>query len=344
MDYNIDILVAGCDTSCLHCYVNGGPGPQMRLEAFYLCLERLRLAFERFGRALTFTLDNELYGHAHALELLRYVADTCGDSYYHHGSTTGIALLERQDAPALLRLLREKSWTETSFAIHGGRENHDRIVARRGALETLERAAALCRSEGMTIWISLMASKCLLADRAEVAALLNRLPHDGLLPVIPDYYPTPRLRRYQSIRCEREQIGEFFDFATELGATREQLEYCDGWTCESRVFDAAREGRLALDPEARQTAFFHIDSRLDFYRGNTGSPLEYCGNIARLSGEAICGIIAATPDNYYETSDIHYADLRERLGDMVRSGTDLVYPSEISCAIAMLDNAERRQT
>ena len=34
MEYNIDILVAGCNTSCQHCYVNGGYEKSMSFENY----------------------------------------------------------------------------------------------------------------------------------------------------------------------------------------------------------------------------------------------------------------------------------------------------------------------
>ena len=38
---NIDFLVAGCNTHCRHCYVNGGPGPIMPVEDALMCIDKL---------------------------------------------------------------------------------------------------------------------------------------------------------------------------------------------------------------------------------------------------------------------------------------------------------------
>lgn len=45
MEYNIDILVAGCNTTCMHCYVNGGKFPAMKMEDFFYCIEKLKAVF-----------------------------------------------------------------------------------------------------------------------------------------------------------------------------------------------------------------------------------------------------------------------------------------------------------
>ena len=38
---NFDLLVAGCDTRCKHCYVNGGPLKRMDGDDAVLCIEQL---------------------------------------------------------------------------------------------------------------------------------------------------------------------------------------------------------------------------------------------------------------------------------------------------------------
>ena len=341
MEYNIDILAAGCNTCCMHCYVNGGPAPCMPPDDFRLCLDRLTPAFERFGDRIGFTLDNEVYNHPDAPALLRYVADHAKAHYFHHGSTTGIALLEHPDRRALLDVLLENGWTQASFAVHGGEAAHDRIVARPGAHEALKRSAELMTREGFEVWLSLMGSRQLLADRAEVSALVKALPQAILLPVLPDYYPTPRLRHWQEIRCDRNEADSFVAFAAELGASEEYVADCAGFAWESDVYEGVLTGRPLPDLEGKRTAFFHVDHRLEFYLGNTGSALRRLGNIARMDPEEICAAIASARDNYYETAEIHYEDLRRQPLMLARSERDLAYPGVVPCLIAMLDNARR---
>ncbi len=43
MKVNFDILIAGCNTRCRHCYVNGGPGGLMPLETALLTFIKGRL-------------------------------------------------------------------------------------------------------------------------------------------------------------------------------------------------------------------------------------------------------------------------------------------------------------
>lgn len=343
MEYNIDILIAGCDTRCAHCYVDGGPGPRMSLEDYERCLDALAPAFERFGPALSFTLDNELFAHERAADILRVTAARAGANYYHHGCTTGVTLARRGDADELLALLRERGWTTVSFAVHGGEAVHNRLVANPEAMGLMVRAAERCRAAGLEVSLSLMATKAMLEDGDALLSLLDRLPHDALLPVLPDFMPSPRLRRYQRWRLNRGEMGEMRALLLACGVPEADLS---GWLalpCESEVCEAVLSGAYAPALEERQTAYLHVDARLDLYRGNTGVPLERVGSLTALSPEALCEAVARTPDNYYETASIHYADIRRDLRRVRRSGEDYVYPNAVSCVIAMLDNARRAE-
>lgn len=60
---NFDLLVAGCDTRCKHCYVNGGPLPRMKVDDAVLCIERLDAIAANLPDEAYFTLDHEPMGH-----------------------------------------------------------------------------------------------------------------------------------------------------------------------------------------------------------------------------------------------------------------------------------------
>ena len=103
MDLNFDLLISGCNTHCRHCYVNGGPGRNISLEDALLCIDRLdelgALLPERPG----FTLDNEPMNHPDIITIIRAAAAAKHVSHYHHGMTTGIALMRRADREAVMR-------------------------------------------------------------------------------------------------------------------------------------------------------------------------------------------------------------------------------------------------
>ena len=159
MEYNIDILVAGCNTTCMHCYVNGGAAPAMDIDDFKLCMDKLSPIFRKLKDNISFTLDNELFNHPKAVEILEYIEKNCFKNYYHHGSTTGIAFLNHPKQKEVLHILKKNNWTVVSFAIHGGYLTHNRIVNNEKGLESIIKASHIFKNNGFDVWISLMITK-----------------------------------------------------------------------------------------------------------------------------------------------------------------------------------------
>ena len=95
---------------------------------------------------------------------------------------------------------------------------------------------------------------------------------------------------------------------------------------------------------SKNTAFFHIDNKLDFYLGNTGSPLRHLGNIKDLSSDEIYHCIITAEDNYYETKTIHYEDLLAavRNDELMLSKENYVYPNVIAAVLAMVCNGRKK--
>lgn len=340
MEYNIDILVAGCNTTCMHCYVNGGKAPCMALDDFKYCIEKLKPAFERFGKKLGFTLDNELYNHPNAKEILELVEQKCPENYYHHGSTTGIAILEHPDQEEILRILKRNGWLDVSFAIHGGNETHNKIVNNNEALDAIIKASQLFRENGFAVWISLMISKKLIEDLAEMPEILREISYDHILPIIPDFYPNARLIKYQDIRCAKKEYQEVIAFLQERNIEINDIEMAVEQYNEECVLQQLQPDEIRRKLTEKETAFFHINQKLDFYIGNTGSALKYCGNLKDCSSEELIEWIESSTDNFYETATIHCEDILDAISNkkLVRSKENYVYPNEVSAIIAMIQN------
>ena len=101
MDINFDLIISGCNTRCRHCYVNGGPGRNIPLSDALRCIARL----DELGAALpvsaSFTMDNEPFNHPDIAAIIRAAASVKHIAHFHHGMTTGIALLRRPGLPGL---------------------------------------------------------------------------------------------------------------------------------------------------------------------------------------------------------------------------------------------------
>ena len=340
MEYNIDILVAGCNTTCQHCYVNGGIGQEMSIEDFKLCIEKLKPSFECLGEKISFTLDNEVYNHSRADLILKYVEEKCKKNYYHHGSTTGIAILNHPKRQEIIEILKRNCWMEVSFAIHGGIENHNQMVRNEKAMQSIQEAYQLFESEGFDIWFSIMLSKVLRADIDEVSKLLSDFSNYRGIAVIPNYIPTKRLKDYQKYRCTQEECKGFISFLNEHHIETKKLIGQVEEFHEEKIIQTIDRERMGSILEADDTVFFHILPNLDFYVGNTGIQLKYIGNMNTLNSAEIGKIILEQKGNYYETLKCHYDDMIESVekGNLELSKENYVYPSMVDGVLAMIEN------
>ena len=344
MEYNIDVIVAGCNTTCMHCYVNGGKGPNMLLEDFQYCIEKLRPVFENFGKNITFTLDNELYNHPRAKEILEYVEGSVKENYFHHGSTTGIAILEHPEQKEIIEILKRNEWTWVSFAVHGNEKTHNKIVNHPCAIKSILKAAKLFNENGFKVWISLMISKAFLQDLQGVCNILEQIPYESLMPIIPLFYPTKRLTKYQEIRCNVGEYAKVLTFLKEKNMDTKEIERAIRLYNEENVLKSVNEEEILKTLYANATAYFHIDQNLNFYLGNTGSALKCCGNLRECSSEKIIEWISEAEDNYYETSKVHYDGIIDavRKCKLEKSKENYVYSDEISCILAMIQNYKEK--
>ena len=343
MEYNIDIIIAGCNTTCRHCYVNGGRAKKMGLDDFKLCIDKLSLIFSTLKDKITFTIDNELYNHPDCLKILEYVQAKAKDNYFHHGSTSGIAILRHKDQKEILDLLKRNKWLDVGLTIHGAKSDHDMIVGHEGAFNELFKAVVLFKKEGFKVWLSLMLNRKMLSNLRELNEILDSMPYDDIISVIPDYFPTPRLRSYQNLRLDQAAYQDLITFLHHRGLKTKELMMKVNEYSEESIIKHLDLQKIQDELTSKQMVFLHIDQDLDFYLGNTGFSLKKWGNIKDLSSKEILDMILSAQDNYYETGTIHYDDLLEavRNHQLKLSRQNLVYPNQIAGIIAMIDNYQK---
>lgn len=136
MEINFDFLLSGCNTRCKHCYVNGGPGSMMKSEDALLFIEKLDELAEFLPFEASFTLDNEPMNHPEIASIVRSAAATKNIKNYHHGMTSGIALMHRKDRNAVIEAYLDCGYNDFGITIHGNAIHHDEIVRREGAFQT----------------------------------------------------------------------------------------------------------------------------------------------------------------------------------------------------------------
>lgn len=298
MEYNFDILLAGCNTNCRHCYVDGGPANRMPTDLFDLCLDKLLPVFSHFGDRATFTLDNELYLHPDLLHIFSRIKQDCWSHYYHHGSTTGIAFNHRQDREAVWNFQEENDIAFAGVTLHGAKEHHNFITRNPQSFDEAMRYISFVKKHGGKLYISLMLSSFLIEDRDEITAILQTVAPDGVYFAVTLFAPSHRMLDYQKYRAT-------YDDAMKLKG------YLSQWNlCESELLDIFQKNHsYALIQELKQhsdfdfisqpeTVYFTIHQNLDLFVGNTGAEIEKVGNMRSLSSDEIIARMKRCRPNY----------------------------------------------
>ena len=202
MEANFDILVSGCNTRCLHCYVNGGPGPNMSLGDALLCLRRLDELSSLLPFPASFTLDNEPFNHPNVADIIRAASATQHIAHYHHGMTTGVALMARKDRADALQACLDCGYTDFGVTLHGGLAHHDGITRRKGSFQASIDAAEFMKSRGAEISVSLILNRFFPEDADEIDKVLDRLQPGFVYFAIPNFTPHANMPAFEPYRAD----------------------------------------------------------------------------------------------------------------------------------------------
>ncbi len=342
MEINFDLLVAGCSTRCRHCYVRGGPGPSMPSEDAVRCIRALDEIASRLSSPVSFTLDNEPFSHPGVGEILRAAASAEHAKYFHHGMTTGIALMARPDRDEVLDAYLDLGYDEFGITLHGAEEHHDGIVRRKGAFDASVRAAGWLKSRGAKVSVSLMFGRFFSEDRDGIGETLEQLAPDFVWFAVPNYTPHADMAAYEPYRGT---IGDLEAFAPVLRKWRKDadaiLEDAARHTPAAAVM--AFEDGLSLReeferPQDELYLSVHADCRL--YVGNSGAETEYLGDLRTLDPAALADRISALPGNrdygaFYDRNRLPSQDAL--VNAMKRLSPDVLYADLPSVVCRGLD-------
>lgn len=299
---NIDLLVAGCSTNCLHCYVDGGPASYMPLDDMEYLFFRLKtinglLLHEPFSFSVT--LDNEPANHPQALTVFHLAERYLKPFYFHHGSTTGIPYLQRKDRDELLSFLFDAGWKEVSFAVHGAEKNHNLMVKHPNALGYLMEASDLFHAHGFQVGVSLMLSKALIQNQLQMEGILTKLNPNFRMLVIPLHAPNQRMKQYLKFRPTLKECMELLTVVSKWGINEETFSKQIERFHLHGVMD--RMAKTPFDsfpwPKSQDVAYYCVHANLDLYYGNTGDERRKIGNFRELSDEVIVSTIKSSKAN-----------------------------------------------
>ena len=271
----------------------------MPLEDALRCLERLDALAARLPFPASFTLDNEPINHPEIAAIVRAASAAKHIEHFHHGMTTGIALMRREDRAEVVRTYLDCGCGEFGITLHGGAAHHDEIVRRRGAFQTSIEAGAFLKAQGAELSVSLMLNRFFPEDAPELDRVLAELEPGFVYFAIPNYTPHANMPDFEPCRAS---LKDLLALAPRLAAWGQDTEALLRRAEQNTIGAAAKllEEGLSLRElfSAEQDELYcsvHQDGRL--FLGNTGVETACLGDLRSLDLSRAAEALAQAPGN-----------------------------------------------
>lgn len=296
---NIDLLVAGCNTRCKHCYVNGGPGPMMPVEDVLVCIEKLDTLAEYLPGEVSVTLDHEPMSHPYITQILDAASHTNRIQNYHHGMTTGIGLMQRKDRDAVVDAYMAHGYTHFGITIHGGPAHHDEMVRRTGAYEGTIAAAEYLKAQGAEIEMSLMLNAYFPQDCGAITELVEQLRPDKIALVIPIFTPHPHMLDFEPYRVAMQTVLLLQKYLEQWGLNAPEVEDRARKTTVAAGVAQLKQGPKLkeLFAQAQDELYLTVHQDCKLYVGNSGAETCCLGDVRSMDLKAVAEKIRALPGN-----------------------------------------------
>jgi hypothetical protein len=281
------VEVAGCPTTCMHCWALGGNYGAMPLADAAFVLEQL----ERFcrDRALSYAAYpmHEVTAHPEAPAVIRlFFSDP--EMPYDPILTPGTPLASRQDWDDVIRAARECGAHALWVAFHGFGGEHDRQLNRPGAFDETCLAVRRAQESGLSTGANVFLTRPSLREFDRLLDTLRELRLDDVAIGPARYTPTARGRRYEALRPELADLLPLAEGVLELSEF-----HWDAWRNLAAFTEAAwtRQALMgAWPPSDRACQPSHnlvCRPNLDLYTGTTGGYRTRHGNLRLDDAQAV---------------------------------------------------------
>lgn len=296
---NIDFLVAGCNTRCRHCYVNGGPGPIMPVEDALMCIDKLDALAAHLTDEVSFTLDHEPMNHPQIDQILSAASRTVHIQNYHHGMTSGMGLMHREDRHQVVRAYFDCGYRDFGITIHGASSHHDEITRRIGSYEAAVKAGEFLKSESAELSVSLMLNRFFPEDAGSISALLKQLHPDFVYFAIPIYTPHQNMPDFEPYRASLGDLESLRPYLAEWGQEESAILEKAQRSTAAYAVDRLNHGLdlPALFAENQEELYLSLHQNCKLYVGNSGGETRCMGDLRSLDLQAAAEDITALPGN-----------------------------------------------
>jgi hypothetical protein len=198
--------VAGCPTTCMHCWAQGRPYPTMSLADVAWVLEQVHRFCDERGLGFASFPMHEVAAHPDAAAVLRLFAEHVGAGEFEPLTTTGVPLATRDDWREVLAAAAGLGTTTAWLALHGVGDDHDRQVNRPGAFAESCRAVERIHAAGLRAGCNVFLTKSSVQRFHDLAEAVRQVGFDEVSWEVAAYYPTARARRYGAGRPELNDL------------------------------------------------------------------------------------------------------------------------------------------
>lgn len=327
---NFDFLVAGCNTRCQHCYVNGVPGPLMPLEDALLCVERLDTLAAYLPEDTNFTLDHEPMNHPHIDQILHAASHTRHTQNYHHGMTTGVGLIHRKDKDAVIQSYLDCGYDAFGITIHGDVRHHDEIARRPGAYDAAIAAAAYIKAREAELSVSLMLNRYFAEDADAISVMLEQLRPDYIYLAIPIFTPHRDMMDFEPHRASMKTVEALRGYLTEWRQDEAETVNAARQNTIAATVDRLRQGvdLHELFSQEQDELYLTLHQDCQLYVGNSGAETRCLGDLRSMDLEATARLIKALPGNrdysaFYDVDVLPAADVL--INALLKLPQDAVY-------------------
>ena len=249
----ITINAAGCDTTCVHCWANGGHYKNMPFSDIQFVVNSFKDYFEDNEHKVGFGIMHELLAHPEAIQIKQFQneQDKSMPNFVHNRiPTSGIPIAVREDYNELLDGLLNNKVENLHMVLHGFMETHNKAVSNEDAFVKLKIAAKRAKEAGLKCTFSVLLTKSNITELKEIKNFLFSLGVDKATggstgnSLVARYNPGKRAYKYDEIRVEYNDIINHYEEIKALYAEElyKPLESYENYT-ESALYQKAIEGK-----------------------------------------------------------------------------------------------------
>ena len=211
MEITLNMKVAGCPTTCLHCARSGRAYPSMSLDNIRIAADAFAEYGERNGARINPAMMNEHLEHENPVEVARMLRERFDALEVETVATDGVSLGKRTDWKDVISGLQRLGTRQFWFSFHGYRETHDQIVQRPGAYDELVEAIRRVREMNAGYGTNVFLNTNITGDFKRFVGALDELEIGPQVWTVAFYMPTARLRSYERLRPGYADIEPHLD-------------------------------------------------------------------------------------------------------------------------------------